>query len=411
MKKRRIVISDDEEEEEEREERERNKNKIRNEIIILDDDEEEKEEKEQEEEEKKESYEINKRRKFPSNIELTSLNTIPINSSTNITNKKENFLLNFINHIKRCQNESIQIIKNKRNLLFNESKNYFINENFESIKTKDLSKLFTLIDKYYFNNSLYRVLIAEKHKITFRISQRMTSRAGQLLTDLRKPNEHELAISSYLLFKTFSNQHNILESEVNEREIKVNGIRCHNRLDCLLRIIEHEIVHLILSCGTIVEAIQTSILRKNPKNHNRNSRNNNYDNYDEDDNDEDEDNEHGNKSKRKNKIGCVSDETYHGPTFQLLVRVLFGHTECTHDLITQDEIAYSLYNITVGSKVKFEFDGVKYTGKVNRVQKRVTVLVKDDNKNNPHPDSREFSDGNFYRKFYVPIDRCRAVGS
>lgn len=379
MKKRRIIISDDEDDEEEERKEERN-------------------------EERNENEEIKKRKRNNKELSCRQTTTRTINISQNknkITlNSPSNSISNFISFLQVCHRSSSSRIEieNKRQNLFEEAKNSFNSINFTIISSKQLIKLFHLIDKHMFENHLNSLLTYEKHKVTFRVSQRMTSRAGQLLTDLRKPNEHELAISSYLLFKTFSNQHNILlESEVGERQIKVNGIECHNRLDCLLRIVEHEIIHLILCLPNVIDSIQKVILKQ--KNH-RNI---------ECECDCDYDCNCNNIKSRNNRLGRMPDETYHGKTFQLLAKVLFGHTEWTHDLITQDEIAYNLYNITVGAKVKFEFDGQSYSGKVNRVQKRVTILVKEKNKMNPHPDSREFSDGNFYRKFYVPIEQCQVI--
>ena len=89
---------------------------------------------------------------------------------------------------------------------------------------------------------------------------------------------------------------------------------------------------------------------------------------------------------------------------------MFGHTAHEHDLITTDEVAFVEKKICVGSAVVFRYDGVRLTGQVNRVQKRVTVLVRDTLRT-PHDDSREFSDGQFYRKFYIPVSECTLLPS
>ena len=54
----------------------------------------------------------------------------------------------------------------------------------------------------------------------------------------------------------------------------------------------------------------------------------------------------------------------------------------------------------------FVMDGETLTGRVNRVTKRATVLARCDP---GHPEAREFSDGGFYRKFFIPVADCRVV--
>jgi hypothetical protein len=101
-------------------------------------------------------------------------------------------------------------------------------------------------------------------------------------------------------------------------------------------------------------------------------------------------------------------ESFHGPIFQSSARLLFGHTNWQHDLVTPHERALTLHSITVGSTIEFNIDGETFVGKVNRIQKRVTVLVRSAK---GQSGAREFSDGNFYRKFYVPMHLCKAVDS
>ena len=407
MKKRRIIVSDDEEEEDERVSRNKVINKQRNEVRN-----QESEENELERNRKirrnKEKEPQKKERNQRNEVEIIDISYPPSRPRQVI---EINPMISFLDHIKQCAREGSQTLQNKRLILFQEAKKLFDHENFTNISSKHLLKVYNLIDRIMFNSNLTRLLNSERHTVTFRLSQRMTSRAGQLSTEISRPYDHELAISSELLFKAFSNQHSTLEMDRNQRQIQINGLNCFNRLDCLLRIVEHEIIHLVLSCSTIIEALQTLPINKNSNHHHHHHHHHHQieviDLEDEDENeDEDEDT---NNSRNQHRIGCMPGETYHGKTFRYLVKVLFGHTEWKHDLITQDEIAHELYQITVGSIVEFEFDGERYSGKVNRIQKRVTVLVKDRNQNKPHSDSREFSDGNFYRKFYVPIQSCRST--
>ena len=91
------------------------------------------------------------------------------------------------------------------------------------------------------------------------------------------------------------------------------------------------------------------------------------------------------------------------------MRRLFGHTDFRHDLITPQEVA-AAGGVEAGCTVRFAMSGETLVGKVNRVTKRATVLVKC-SKN--HPEAREFSDGKssagFYRKFFVPVESCTVV--
>lgn len=191
----------------------------------------------------------------------------------------------------------------------------------------------------------------------------MTRRAGQLFTDHRQPHVHELGISSFLLFQSFAGD---TAPQPPPPPVLVNGFRCKNRLECLLRIVEHELVHLMFCCKSLVSALGV----------------------------------------RKEEAHNI--ESSHGAVFQQAVRNLFGHTHWQHELTTTDERAFLTKGIEVGAMVKFRWQSEALIGKVNRVQKRVTVLVQDKAKEK-HADAREFSDGNFYRKFYIPVEDCQLV--
>ena len=55
-------------------------------------------------------------------------------------------------------------------------------------------------------------------------------------------------------------------------------------------------------------------------------------------------------------------------------------------------------------KVSFKIDGRALTGIVNRVTKRATVLVEDD-------EGRLYSDNKRYLKYYVPLSMLEVVSS
>jgi hypothetical protein len=218
--------------------------------------------------------------------------------------------------------------------------------NFTELTKEHVSCAFALIDKELLGGQLAPLLKQERRTISFRVAPRMTARAGQLLTEHAKPREHELAISSTLLMQTFQR---------GSREVVVNGCHCANRTEALLRVVEHEMIHLLFICDGMPAHCRT--------------------------------------------------QSYHGPAFCNAVKKLFGHKDYRHDLVTPREVAASS-GLEAGCTVRFTMSGETLTGKVNRVTKRATVLVKCDA---GHRDAREFSDGQHYRKFFVPVEDCRVL--
>jgi len=148
-----------------------------------------------------------------------------------------------------------------------------------------------------------------------------------------------LSLSTFLIFKTFNDI---------KREIKINGIICNDRLEASMRIFEHEIIHVI-----------EHIL------------------YD--------------------TSSCSK------ASFKRLSNNIFGHTEVTHRLITQNEIAAKTFDLHVGDFASFDYEGQIYTGVINRITKRATVMVKDSK-----GDYRD-SKGNQYIKFYIPISQLKKI--
>jgi hypothetical protein len=133
-----------------------------------------------------------------------------------------------------------------------------------------------------------------------------------------------------------------------DRRISIGGIDCENRLEALQRIFEHELVHL------------TELL-------------------------------------------CWDDSNCRLGRFQEIALRLFLHRTHTHNLITRKERAADS-GIQPGSRVSFEIEGLRLTGRVNRVTKRATVLVED-------PTGQKYSDGLRYKTYYVPIARLLVESS
>jgi len=203
--------------------------------------------------------------------------------------------------------------------------------NFDRIHPRDLELLCRACDQIVFGGQLSAAL--GNTPIGFRLSNRMTS-AGGRTSRLRFRDgtlRYEIAIACGLLFQSFSDQ---------DRSIQVCGLHCANRLQALIHIFEHELVHLV-------------------------------------------------------EFLCWGDSNCSGSRFQEIAGRIFGHRSHKHELITWKERAWTS-GIRRGSLVSFDFDGRRLQGRVNRVTKRATVLVEDET-------GQRYSDGRRYRTFYVPL--------
>ncbi len=190
--------------------------------------------------------------------------------------------------------------------------------NFHAISAVDLRRMAELYDEAFFQSNL--LALARKHGLSFRWSSRMTSAGGKTIrttsrdaTNGKVRVQYEIALSSTLLFQTFSDL---------QRPIRVTGITCANRLQAMQRILEHELIHL------------TEMLIWDDS--------------------------------------CCAERR-----FQEIALRMFSHTEHHHKLITQHERAAKKFNVRVGSLVAFDFEGRPYIGNVNRITRRATVLVCD----------------------------------
>jgi len=214
---------------------------------------------------------------------------------------------------------------------------------FTTIATADLALLFDLYDQHFFSGQMRRLLLASGAPLVFKLSPRLTRSAG---TTARFHHRHhvgggppvalrfEITISTTLLFQSFADV---------ERTVRVNGLVCRDRLEALQRIFEHEVLHLL-------EMLLWGL------------------------------------------SSCS------GERFKELAINLFGHSETSHDLITQRERATTKFDVRVGDRVTFEFEGVRHTGLVNRITRRATILVE-------HPTGAPYGDGRRYQKFYVPLQQ------
>lgn len=142
----------------------------------------------------------------------------------------------------------------------------------------------------------------------------------------------EIAISSTLLFASFRDHRG---------PINVTGMLCENRLQALMRIMEHEMVHLI-------------------------------------------------------EMMLWNDSSCSRRRFKDIAFRFFGHRQSTHQLLAPIDTAETDLQIEVGDLVTFVRGRERFRGFVNRITKRATILV-------PNKTGALYSDGKRYRRYYVPL--------
>lgn len=219
---------------------------------------------------------------------------------------------------------------------------YLDGADFTAIHPSDLQRLFDAYDRWFFDGHVGGALGATP--LRFRLSSRLTSAGGKVARYASRGqssrSSYEISVSTTLLFQCFTDD--------DHRAIRVAGVACADRLEALQRVLEHELIHL-------VEMLLWTRSR------------------------------------------CA------GRRFQSIAARVFGHRDHTHELITPGERALATFGIRSGSRVRFRYAGADYTGVVNRITRRATVLV-------PDPRGVPYSDGHRYATFYVPVEMLEALG-
>lgn len=217
--------------------------------------------------------------------------------------------------------------------------------NFIRISVADLLLLYRLYDQLFFAGAL-QPLVMEKtgRPLALKVSGAMTSSGGRTLRIRHRDRgginhtRYEIAISARLLFNSFKD---------NDRPIHVSGQLCADRLDAMMRIMEHELVHLI----------EMLIF--------------------------------GDSSCKRTRFLTIADR-------------LFGHSHTHHRLITPRERAAAEHQLQVGDEVEFTFEGKTLRGRLNRITTRATVLVPDEG-------GQRYTDGKHYSRYYVPLGRLKRL--
>jgi hypothetical protein len=251
--------------------------------------------------------------------------------STTASRKKGPKLSKKGQELLEIQNDHMIINTTRRNIhqkVIETSKNIHYG-NFEIIEPLDIELMFHLYDNKFFHDFFSKNL---KDKLDLKISKKMTRAAGKTTKHLKK-RIYTITLSSILLAQSFKGE---------DREITVNGVECKDRLDAAMRIMEHEMLHLL-------------------------------------------------EFKLFNRSNCSR------PRFKKLGYNFFGHTDTKHKLVTKYEINSKEHDLKPGDIVKFEYRGKSLNGTISRITKRATVLVEDQ--------KGTFKDFNGKRclKFYIPL--------
>lgn len=215
---------------------------------------------------------------------------------------------------------------------------------FRRVAPADLALLFEAYDGAFFDGSVREALGGPNGgELSFDVSRRMIRSGGMTRREERRTaagveRRYSIGVSATLLDGTFRGE---------ERTINVCGVPCADRLDALLRIFEHELIHL---CEFL----------------------------------------------------CWRRSNCSARPFARFVSTFFGHTEATHELVTPHERARTSLGVAVGGRVRFRAGRNTLEGVVNRITRRATVLV-------PDPDGVRYSDGQTYAKYYVPLDALEPI--
>ncbi len=215
--------------------------------------------------------------------------------------------------------------------------------NFVATSAADLRCMAELYDELFFEGTC--LALAKQFGLSFRWSSRMTRAGGKTTRFVTRrarllpaKTHYEIALSSSLIFQTF---------QESDREVRVCGCVCENRLQAMQRIVEHETIHLA-------------------------------------------------------EMLVWVDSDCAARRFQSIAHRFFGHTEHRHELVTQRERAQLLFDIRLGSRVRFTYQGRQMIGVVNRITRRATVLVESER-------GICYNDGKRYEKFYIPILNLKPV--
>jgi len=203
--------------------------------------------------------------------------------------------------------DEINLLRNKIFIKLNTAENFDIVPNI-------LEHLFQLYDEVFFANQITQLIAEKSIELTFCYNNKMTKTGGRCS---KYQNKYKISISQQIILNTFKN---------NEKCHISNGLECYNRLECLMNIFEHELIHFIIQ-----------ILHGHIK----------------------------------------GDPIYksHGKYFRKLVYAYFGHTETKHSLLHNLEKAGKREHFQIGDIVTYKIkDGTSINGIISKLNPKRAVI-------------------------------------
>ena len=209
--------------------------------------------------------------------------------------------------------------------------------NIQCMSNQDMKILFNLYDEEFFRNYFRENL---KESITFSLSNRMTTAAGKTMYSrkIKLLQEDEKTYEIRMGIKFFFQYDKV------ERDKIVSGINTVDSLEAFQIVLEHELCHLL-------------------------------------------------------EFHLYSQSSCKKHRFKTMVNNIFAHTEVHHQLPSQKEIILVDYGFKIGQKVCFARENKKYSGFIYKINKRATVMVKD------NKGTYKDGQGNKYSKWYVNFEQ------
>ena len=189
----------------------------------------------------------------------------------------------------------------------------------------DLKKLFSLYDEHYFSGAINEHIL-----VSLKYSRKLTSSAGMILFTKGICSSVSAPKKEYIAKATISFSHPLIfdEYQTETDNYLVNGVVCRNPAEALMRVMEHELTHLV-----------------------------EYVLY--------------------NKSSCGQ------PQFQKICYDLFGHTESKHSIGVPLPTDAEKAKFKRGDKVSFQYENKVFKGTIERIQKRATVRIDNPQGNSP----------------------------
>ncbi|MBZ9688429.1 hypothetical protein G9F72_019035 [Clostridium estertheticum] len=237
-----------------------------------------------------------------------------------------------IKDLKYSAQEIIEKRDTVRNKFMSESENVNTG-NIQCMSNQDIKILFHLYDEVFFN---YYFRDNFKESITFSLSTRMTTAAGKTIYSrkIKLLQETEKTYEIRMGIKFFFQYYKV------DRDKIVSGINTADSLEAFQVVFEHELCHLI-------------------------------------------------------EFHLYSESSCKKRRFKTMVNNIFAHTDVYHQLPSQKEIISLDYGFKIGQKVSFTRENKKYNGFIYKINKRATIMVKD------NKGTYKDGEGTTYSKWYV----------